>query len=141
MSVPVSQEDLMRYLDGELPPEERERVEAGVRASTELQRELALFQALSDDLHDLSFQPPRRPDTVWGAVHRRLTRPLGWVLLSVGVVIWTGYGTWVFYTSPVHVAEKLGIAGIVIGLVLLMAGVAYDQYHAWLQDPYRNVHR
>ena len=42
----ISSDDLMRYLDGELSPDERARVDAQLQRSTELQREVAIFRAL-----------------------------------------------------------------------------------------------
>ena len=41
-----SHDDLMRFLDGELPPEEHARVQARIEASTELSREVAIFRAM-----------------------------------------------------------------------------------------------
>ena len=50
MSERVTHEQLMRYLDGEVGPEERSRIEASVENSTELRRELAVYRAMKDDL-------------------------------------------------------------------------------------------
>lgn len=137
----VDHEDMMRYLDGELPPEERHRVEAALGGSTELQRELSLFQALKEDLHELSFTPPVWRSGVWNEVNRRLTRPIGWILLVVGAALWTGYGAYVFATSPADLIEKLAAGAVVIGILLLLASVIWEQYQDWLVDPYRDVHR
>jgi hypothetical protein len=56
----VSPEDLMRYLDGELPPEEWERVDSHVTRHRSLQRELFFYQMLASDLRALllSFEIP-----------------------------------------------------------------------------------
>ena len=55
VSEPVRPDDLMRFLDGEIAPEERARIEAALSGSTELQRELALFRAMKDDLSRMDF--------------------------------------------------------------------------------------
>lgn len=137
----IDREDLMRYLDGELPSGDLARVEAALEASTELRRELAIFRAMQEDLRGLSFE--RRPvdESVWDRVGRRLARPVGWLLLVAGLVAWSGYGVYVFVTGPTRPFEKLSIAAIVIGLVLLLISVAREQYRDWLRDPYRDVHR
>ncbi|MSR36597.1 MAG: hypothetical protein EXR95_08140 [Gemmatimonadetes bacterium] len=70
----VSSDDLMRYLDGEMPAGERHALEAEVKRSTELRRELAIWQAMQRDFQGLSFAPPSRDGSVWGTVNRRLTR-------------------------------------------------------------------
>jgi hypothetical protein len=131
----------MRYLDGELPPSERRRVEAELSGSTELQRELAIFTAMQTDLRELSFRPTLRRDGLWDQVNRRLTRPVGWILLVVGGAVWAGYGAYVFYTSPAELLEKLSTGAVVIGILLLLASVVWEQYQDWIEDPYKDVHR
>ena len=79
----VDREDLMRYLDGELAGHEVDRLESILSGSTELQRELAIFRAMKNDMQDLSFSIPQQSG-IWTQVSRRLTRPLGWTLLVAG---------------------------------------------------------
>ena len=52
--MPISNEDLMRYLDDEMPPDERARVEEELARSTELQRDVAVYRAMRQDLGELS---------------------------------------------------------------------------------------
>lgn len=141
MSGHISHEDLMRFLDGELSPEEHARIEAGIAASTELSRELHLFRAMKSGFQDLSFHPGTYRVSVWDKVNQRLTRPIGWVLVVVGAAIWTGYGAYVFTVSPGDPWEKLATGAIVIGILLLLASVIWERYREWLTDPYRDVYR
>lgn len=141
MESQIPHETLMRYLDGELPPAERERVAQLLEGSTELQREVAIFRAMQRDLADLSFDPPRADDSVWSSVNRRIARPIGWLLVIVGVVVWGLYSAWVFVTTPGEPYRKLTAGAIVIGAVILFAGVGWEQFRAWRTDPYRDVHR
>ena len=137
----LSHEDLMRFLDGELPPEEHARVEARIAASTELSRELQLFRAVKSGFQDLSFHARTNHLSVWDQVNRRLTRPIGWVLVIIGVAIWTGYGAYVFTTSPADPWEKLATGAVAIGMLILLASVIWERYREWLTDPYRDVYR
>jgi hypothetical protein len=130
----------MRYLDGELSPSERARVEEGLTRSTELQRELAIFRSMQEDLASLPGGQPR-DSSVWGAVNRRLTRPLGWVLLVSGFVLWVAYGTWVFATSPVNPVEKLAVGALGVGFLILLLAAILDRLQEWRNDPYRDVER
>jgi anti-sigma factor RsiW len=137
----IDHSDLMRYLDGELTPEERERIEEQMERSTELQRELAVYQAMKSDLQNLTFAPVPVGTSVWSQVNRRLARPLGWVFLTVGVVAWTGYAAYLFVTSSAAVVEKLATSAVGIGIILLLATVIFERYQESLTDPYRDVHR
>ena len=137
----LSHEDLMRFLDGEMPPEERARVEARIAASTELSRELQIFTAMKSGFRDLSFHPGTHHHSVWDQVNERLTRPIGWVLVIVGAAIWTGYGTYVFATSPGDPWEKLATGAVAIGILMLLASVIWERYREWLTDPYKDVYR
>lgn len=137
----LSHEDLMRFLDGELPPAEHARVQARIDASTELGREVMIFRAMKTGFQDLTFQAGTYNRSVWDQVHQQLTRPIGWVLVVVGAAVWTGYGAYVFATSPVNPWEKLAAGAVVIGVLLLLASVIWERYREWLTDPYRDVYR
>ena len=137
----ISAEDLMRYVDGELPPAERDRVDRALSTSTELQRELAAFRALKDGVRDLRFRDPAGALSVWGDIDRRVTRPLGWLLVTAGTTIWLAYGVYVFATSAVNPWEKIATGAIAIGVMTLLASVVGERYREWERDPYREVHR
>lgn len=131
----------MRYLDGELPPEERERVRRRLDASTEARRELAVFRAMKDDLQSMPLPGPDRERGVWDRVARSVARPAGWLLLSLGSVIWGVYGVYVFATSQANAVEKVGTAAVVVGVLTLLASVIWERYREWNTDPYRHVQR
>ena len=141
MTETISHDDLMRYLDGEMPPEERAALEERLSRSTELQRELAIFKAMRSDFQELSFHPATRRGSVWDKVNAHVTRPVGWLLTVVGVMAWTAYGAYVFTASPRDPWEKLATGAVVIGILTLLASVIWDRYRNWGTDPYRDVHR
>ena len=140
MTEHVNRESLMRYLDGEANPEERALVEAAVADSTELRRDLVVFRTMKSDLQAITFGLAN-DHSVWGAVHRRITRPLGWILLSVGFVSWLLYGSYLYIVSAIDAWEKLVTSAIGLGILLLFATVIYERRKEWLTDPYRNVYR
>lgn len=138
----VGHEELMRFLDGELPPEARDRVEKHVETCTECRRELAVFRAMKSDLAGIAFAPPlTRELSIWAGIHRRLTRPVGWVLFGGGVAAWAAWTAFVFLTSDVAVFEKMATGAVVVGLLLLLVSVIWERYREWLHDPYREVQR
>lgn len=136
----VTREDLMRYLDDEVQGAERARIETALNRSTELQRELALFQALKNEVQGLSYGI-QAPGSTWDAVNRRLTRPVGWILLVVGGVLWTGYGAWVFATSAADPIEKLAVAALVVGFLILLGATIFERMVEYKSDPYRDIQR
>ena len=137
----ISHEDLMRFIDGELPPAEHERMEALIASDTELAREVAIFRAMRGDFQELSFHPGELRRSVWDDVNTMLTRPIGWFLLVVGATVWSGYGAYLFATSSAEPFEKLATGALVIGVLVLLASVIWERYREWLTDPYRNVMR
>ena len=74
----VSPEDLMRYLDGELSEEDRERVGQHVTGCRRLLEEIDFFRTLGSDLRALlrSIEIPHH--SIWDLVWARLRKhPLG----------------------------------------------------------------
>jgi hypothetical protein len=136
----VTPEELMRYLDGELSPSEAGRVEQALARSSELQREVAIFTAIGRDIGDLSFSPPPS-GSLWDEVNRRIARPVGWVLVLTGVLLWTLYGSWVFVTTPGSPWEKLGIGTLAIGFLVLLASTVWERWREAAHDPYRHIER
>ena len=137
----VGEETLMKYLDGELSPEERRKVDVALSHSTELRREMAIFEALRNDLRDLSFDRRVLRDSIWGRVNQRLTRPMGWALALSGLLAWVAYLVYEYLTSAVPSWQKMATSAVVIGVLLLFASVIYERYREFLTDPYRNVER
>lgn len=138
---PISPDDLMRYLDGEMTPDQHARIEEQIARSTELQRDLAMYRSLKEDVQGLTFRTGPVRTSVWDDVNRNLNRPMGFAFLVTGLVIWMTYGTYLFATSTASRWEKLGTAAIAIGMLQLLASVIWDRYRDWQTDPYRNVHR
>ena len=141
MSQRVNHEDLMRYLDGEIGPEDRDRIERSLEGSTELRREIAVFRAMKDDMQTLKLTNGGHGHSVWDAVSRQLARPIGWTLLIAGALVWAVYGIYVYLTSPIFFLEKMATSAIVIGILLLFASVVWERYREWLSDPYRDLKR
>ena len=135
----VSQEDLMRFLDGEVSPAERAAVERVLETSSELRREVALFRSMKENLQDLSLT--QGDVSVWRRIRTRITMPIGWILTTSGAVAWLGYGAWAFVRSPSAIVVKLATGGVAIGILVLLAHVIWDRYKEYGTDPYRNVHR
>ena len=127
---PVSSPDLMRYLDGELPPGERRRVEAALDASPELREQLQAFRSLRAGFHDLTF-PEREERSVWDRVAVRILRSRARWFVGVGVAIWLLYAAAVVSQGSVDAWTRVTVSGIAIGVLILFALVIRDRYQSW----------
>lgn len=136
----ISHDELMRYLDGELPPERIREVERALETSTELRREYVIFQQLKADLQTMGAN--MNPEhTVWDSVNQRLTRPVGWILFLLGAVIWAGYGVYTFLTGAEALWEKLATSAVVVGLAMLLISALVDRWRDLKTDPYKEIQR
>lgn len=139
MSSRITNDELMKFLDHELPDAERERVERAIAASTELRRDLARYRMMRAELASLG-RDIESPG-VWGTVRRRLTRPVGWILLTVGVVVYSGWAAWVFANSDSDMIPKLSVGALAMGFALLLASTLHARWVEYRSDPYRDIER
>ena len=93
------------------------------------------------DFQGLSFDPGTYHRSVWVQVNASVTIPIGWILVVVGVIVWTAYGAYVFPNSPAKSWEELATGAIVIGIVTPLSSVIWERYREWGADPYKDVHR
>lgn len=131
-------ERLSAYLDRELSREEAEAIEVHLRGCTECGRELALMRDLGGAVRNLTGGNQGR--SVWAAVHRRITRPIGWVLLVAGCGIWAGLALAAWLRAELTL-EWLAVTGIGVGIFLLLIGVTHEQYREWKDTRYKDVER
>jgi anti-sigma factor RsiW len=136
----ITHEELMRYIDGELPAERAAAVEAALTTDTELRREYEIFRRMKADLSEMGSEM-RTGGTVWDAVNRRLTRPVGWILFVAGLGVWLAYAAYAFIAAPEALWEKLAIGAVVIGLGTLFLSVVIDRLLDLRTDPYREIQR
>ena len=136
----ITHEELMRYLDGELPAEQARAVELEMEQSTELRREYLLYSRMKSDLGSLGEHMKSTSD-VWSPVSRAIARPLGWILFVVGSGIWTAYAVYAYLTSAEAMWEKLATGAVVVGLAMLLLSALLDRLTDLRSDPYKEIHR
>jgi anti-sigma factor RsiW len=72
MSDQVSPEDLMRFFDGEVSEEERERIYRSITTCGGLQEEMDFFETLRSELRTLLPNLERSQASIWQLVRDRL---------------------------------------------------------------------
>ena len=85
-------------------------------------------------------------DRFWLGVYSRLERGIGWTILSASAALLLGYAGWHFVTGFLRdvdapVAVRIGTAGVVVGLLLLLLGFVRERVRAFRHDPFRRVRR
>lgn len=141
MTHAVSHETLMRYLDGELAPDERARVEDHLSGCAECRREVEVFRSMKRDLAAAAPDGTDPGGSVWRDVRRRLTWTGGWALVLAGAALWAGWAVWTFVTAEGAVVERLAVGATLLGLALLLVHVGLERWREWKTDPYRDVQR
>lgn len=131
---PVSDQDLMRYLDGELPPAERVRIEAALAESGELREQLETFRSLRAGFHDLTFSPGGPDRSVWDRVAARVFRSSARLFIAIGVGLWLAYAAYELSTGRIDAWTRVTVGGLAIGVLVLFALVIRDRYRTWSDD-------
>lgn len=135
MREPVTSQDLMRYLDGELSPDERLRVERALAESAALREELATFRSLRSGFHELTFIEASPDTSIWHRVAAHVARPPSRVIVMMGVAAWVIYGIYVIVIDVHDPWARMGVAAVAIGILTLFAAVIRDGYRSWSDDP------
>ncbi|CAN5683426.1 MAG: zf-HC2 domain-containing protein [Gemmatimonadetes bacterium] len=127
---------LSAYLDGELPADEAAAVERHLKACTECARELAIMNQLGGAMRI----PIANHRSVWDGVHRKITRPVGWLLLLAGSALWAALVLIAWWRAELTM-EWIAVTGIGSGLLFLTIGIAHEQYREWKSTRYKDVER
>lgn len=85
-------------------------------------------------------------DRFWLGVYSRLERGLAWILVSVSAALLLGYWAWEFATvfladAGIPAVVRLGTAGLLLGILLLLLGLVRERIRARAADPFRRVRR
>jgi hypothetical protein len=76
--------------------------------------------------------------SVWDGVHRKITRPVGGLLLLAGSALWAAL-VFIAWWRPELSMERIAVTGIESGLLFLTIGIAHEQYREWKSDRYKDL--
>ncbi len=134
---------LTGYIDEELTPEDRARLEKHLTGCEACRGELAALTGLKEELAMMDFVEPTdvELDAYWAGVYNRLERRLGWILLSVGAVALIAYGAFElvekFVRDPsVALILKVGVLAGILGLVILFVSILRERLAVSKADRY-----
>lgn len=139
---------LMGYLDGELEPAEAAQLEDHLAVCVRCRREEAAFRKLGEVTEEMASEeiPSLDIDAAWATIYRRLERSVGWILLSVGLILLTGWGAWElldeFLLNPDEpVVVRLGVGAAIGGVIVLLMSIGREVLTKYRSERYRGVLR
>ena len=139
---------VMAYLDGELNPEEMDEVRAKVAADEKYREVMESLMAVKEatDKMKLKKLPEMYWDEYWKHVYNRIERGIGWIFISIGALILSLYGVWVFFKTILQDVSlnpilKAGILILAIGLVILVISILREKLMVRNVDKYREIER
>jgi hypothetical protein len=138
----------MSALDGELTARERRELEGLLNADSSLRDEWNRLTRVKEVTQSMSLRKP--PDEVWedywASVYSRLERGIGWILVSIGLIVLVSYGAWRGVEELIADAGlpwflKGAILATTVGLAVLFVSVVREKLFVRSRDPYKDVQR
>lgn len=138
------QSEGMRLLDGEASLEERRAYEKHLETCADCRQELEEIGMVVEMSKELKLREPEDEywDAYWKAIHRRVERKGGFLLLILGSVALILFALFKAITSPRFLSfTGLAVAVVVLGFFLVFLSIAKESYYERRNDPYRKVKR
>ena len=143
-----SRELLMRALDDELEPAERDELEQLLSDNPELREDWARLSRLKEVTANMKLRNP--PEEMWSgywnSVYSRFERGLAWILVSVGAIVFGSWGAWevardLMADNDLPTVVKWSILALIVGLVMLLVSVLRHRIFVSQSDPYKEIER
>lgn len=141
-------EQLMRALDGELDAAERAAFEARLADDPKLREEWRRLSRAREVTMGFKLRHPPEEvwDGYWTSVYSRTERGLGWILVSLGVMVVAGWAVWTWVggllaDTSMPMIVRLGILSMFLGLVILAVSVVRHRINVLRTDPYKDIQR
>lgn len=136
-----NEELLSGYLDGTLVQQDEQRVRLYLEDSAEARTLLNQMKEMREAAMSTSFV--KAPDIQWSEKARspvsRVSRGLGFILMSVWGAGLLGFLLWEIARSPESLLEKLLVFGSLSAVGLLLLSVLLDRIKVAKTDPYKGV--
>lgn len=138
---------LSGYLDGELPQQQRQEVEAMLESDPDMRELYGKLQKIKGEVRNagsMTIEMPTGEDwaDVQSSLAGRASRRLGGLILSVWAVMVTLYGLyWYAFETQDSLLEKVVVFGLISGVGLLFFSVLSERIRESRTDRYKGVHR
>lgn len=135
---------ITKYIDGYLKEVEMRKL---IEENPEIMSELKEMKELKEVIDMLK---PVDPDKKWEdftrSLYSRIERGIGWIFLSIGLIITISFGLILFVQEMLKETEipmylKIGIFSLVFGLVVLLVSILKERIFMSKYDKYKEVER
>ena len=136
--------DGMRYIDGEMTPEERLEFEEHLEQCETCRNSLDGFRELQSLTGRVKMKD--QTDEFWDSyrksLYRRLERKTAWIFIIVGAVMLIGYELYRSVASFGKITfEKAALVVFAVGALLLLISVIRERLHQYRGDKYSKIDR
>ena len=135
---------LVGLLDGELDPQETMEVNDHLMRCSQCRDEFEQLRETTGKLESVTFETPSDETLrrLWKNPFSRLSRIGGLLLVIMGYAALIGYALFVYFTSGKEVIwNKLSVAAIVIGFIILFVHVVVERVKTYGKDPYKEIEK
>ena len=136
--------DGMRYLDGEMPPEERLDFEKHLEECEACRHSFESFQELQSLTRRVKMKD--QTDEFWDnyrkSLYRRLERKMAWIFIIAGAIMLAGYEFYMAVGSFGKITfEKVALVVFAVGALMLLISVIRERIHQYRGDKYSKIER
>ncbi len=135
---------ITKYIDGFAKEEEIKKI---IEENPEIIEEIKELKELKEVINMLK---PVDPDRKWEdftkSLYSRIERSIGWIFLSIGLIITISFGLIQFIQELLKDTElplyfKIGIFSLVFGIVVLIVSLLRERIFMSRYDKYKEVER
>jgi len=135
---------LMGLIDGELEPEEAQRVNAHLHRCAGCREEHKQLRQSGKKLESVSFVEPRDEvlNALWKQPYSRFTRNSSLLLILAGYLVLILFGVYEFLQDKSEtMLPKVATVAVCVGFVILLISVVRERLRTYKTDPYKEVER
>lgn len=135
---------ITRYIDGLVSEEEMKKL---IEENPEIIEEIKELKQFKEVIGMLkTIDPDRKWEDFTNSLYSRIERGIGWIFLSIGLIITISFGLIQFVQELLKEKEvplyfKIGIFSLVFGLVVLLVSLLRERIFMSRYDKYKEVER
>ena len=140
--------NMMGLLDNEISEKKKEELLTHIEGCSSCKKVYQKFYFLKKETVKMKFKklPDIYWDDYWTHVYNRMERSLGWIFVSIGMIVILSYGSYEimrdFFLNPQKpLIIKIGAGTLAAGMVVLFVSVLREKIRIRKVDKYRSVER